>query len=571
MLRPFFLFLLLFTFYFTPTLRAQQEQVSLRILTVRTEAEATTIRSQLQKGESFEALARERSVDPSAKDGGYMGSFKLTDLRSEFQRALDGLAPGQVSAVTRVGNQFVLLERVSVEEVNWTSAMDAGVQAFRNGRYAEAEPRFREAVQYAETFTGGSDRLEDSLHNLAETYRALKKYAEAEPVYRRYLATRWGGPAAPEVLDCFAALLATAYFRDSQFPQVLRDFEQSVSRGPLGEDLYEAMTTVLFKAELMPEAESLMLRGVRMFPASRNARFHLAQLYRHIGKTQKALETLEELARMKAPEGTDPEVDRLQQSVVYQKIGSIQTERVELDAAESAYRKALEITPNSLEARLGLGDVYLQQSRPEDALAEYNRVAAADAKSVSAHLRIADAYLRLGRFAEASDAARKVLSIDPSHRRAHYILATALVRMDRKEEDGKELELYRKVEADSRSQYDRDRNIASLNRGAAAKLLEGHTEESIEAFIKLTESYPDSTAAYLNLGFVQSKLGRHKPAVETFEKLVRLGMGDNFLVQRNLAQEYRLLGDMESSRQHEVLYLQKIDLALQDAVDSNLD
>src|SRR5262245_33863457 len=102
-------FILLFGFS-SLTSHAQQEQVGLRIITVRTEAEATTIRAQLQRGESFEALAREHSVDPSAKDGGYMGLFKLTDLRSEFQRALEGLAPGEVSPVTRVGAQFVLLE-----------------------------------------------------------------------------------------------------------------------------------------------------------------------------------------------------------------------------------------------------------------------------------------------------------------------------------------------------------------------------------------------------------------------------------------------------------------------------
>ena len=43
--------------------------------------------------------------------------------------------------------------------------------------------------------------LEDSLHGLAESYRLQKKYAEADPLYRRYLAIHWGGPSAPEVLD----------------------------------------------------------------------------------------------------------------------------------------------------------------------------------------------------------------------------------------------------------------------------------------------------------------------------------------------------------------------------------
>jgi hypothetical protein len=65
---------------------------------------------------------------------------------------------------------------------------------------------------------------------------------------------------------------------------------------------------------------------------------------------------------------------------------------------------------------------------------------------------------------------------------------------------------------------------------------------------------------------VQSKLGRHQDAAGTFEKMLRLGTGDNFLVHWNLAQEYKLLGNTEGSR-HQVLYLQKVDMALESALD----
>jgi hypothetical protein len=43
------------------------------------------------------------------------------------------------------------------------------------------------------------------------------------------------------------------------------------------------------------------------------------------------------------------------------------------------------------------------------------------------------------------------------------------------------------------------------------------------------------------------------------------------LVSWNLAQEYQYLGDMEASRRHKVVYLQNIDLALREALESNLD
>jgi len=295
---------------------------------------------------------------------------------------------------------------------------------------------------------------------------------------------------------------------------------------------------------------------------SREVHFRLAELYRRSWKPRKALEAFERTSRM--------QLDPLQQSVIYQKLGSIHTELAEFDQATSAYRKALEFTPDSVDARLGLGDVFLQQGKPQDALNEYNRALAADAKSAAAHFRVADANLRLGRFAEASQAAAKVLALDADHRKAHYVLATALVRMNAQDSE-RQLEVSRKLEAEARSETDRGRNIVIVNREAAAKLLEARAEQAIEMFVKAIETFPDSPTAYLNLGIVQSKLGQHQVAVETFQKLLTRNISDSFLVSWHLAQEYRHLGDTEASQRHRVVYLQNIDVALREALESNLD
>jgi tetratricopeptide (TPR) repeat protein len=285
----------------------------------------------------------------------------------------------------------------------------------------------------------------------------------------------------------------------------------------------------------------------------------------------KALEVFEQLSRIKAPAGIDPALDSLQQSVVYQKIGSIRAELSDFEQAVTAYRKALEFTPDSSEARLGLGDVYLREGKPEDALAEYVPVAAASPQSVPAQFRIADANLRRGNYPEAAAAAAKALAIDPKHQRARYIRATALLRMDRRDEGDRDLELYRKLEEETRAERDRNRNVIVLNRGAAGKFLEGRPEEAIGMFLKIIETYPEVSPQYLNLAIVQSKLGRHQAAVDTFQKMLSLGMDDDFLVYWNLSQEYRLLGDMDASRRHEVVYLQNLDVALRDALEWNLE
>ena len=553
------------------------EQIGLRLIAVKTEAEAISLLNQIQSGQSFEAIAKAHSTDPSAKDGGFLGTFRLTDLKADLQRIVTGLEAGQISPATAIGGEFLILQRLTFEEANWMASYNAGLAAFESARYEDAAQKFLQALLYAEKLTPVDDRLEDNLHGLAEAYRLQKQYADAEPFYRRYLALHWGGPSAPEVaevLDRLSMLVTLSYFQDSQFEEARSKFLEAVEHSPLGEGLFTAMSSILFDAQLVDEAEAIMERAAQLFPTSRGVHYRLAELYRRSWKPRKALEVFERIGRMKASAGIDaidPAIDRLQRSVVYQKIGSIHTELAELDQAASAYKKALEFTPDSVDARLGLGDVYLQQGKAEDALKEYNLALAKDPKSAAAHFRNADANLRLGRFPEASAAAAKVLSLDARHRKAHYVLATALVRMGTQEESERELEVYRKLEAEARAETDRGRNIVVVNRGAAAKLLEGSAEEAVEMFRKAIETFPDSATAYLNLGTAQSKLGQHKAAADTFQKILSLNVSDSFLVSWNLAQEYQHLGDSEASRRHQVVYLQNIDVALREALETNLE
>jgi tetratricopeptide (TPR) repeat protein len=134
-------------------------------------------------------------------------------------------------------------------------------------------------------------------------------------------------------------------------------------------------------------------------------------------------------------------------------------------------------------------------------------------------------------------------------------------------ESGRQLDVYRKLEADARAEIDRGRNIVIANRQAAA----AKAEESIPMFVKAIETFPDSPTAYLNLGIIQSSLGQHKTAAETFQKLLTQNISDSFLVSWNLAREYQHLGDSEASLRHRVVYLQNLDVALREALESNLE
>ncbi len=85
------------------------DKVSLRIIVVETLSQAQQVLERLKKGEKFEALAVEMSVDPTAKGGGYLGTINPTELRPELRDALKGVKRGGVSPVARIPEGYAIL------------------------------------------------------------------------------------------------------------------------------------------------------------------------------------------------------------------------------------------------------------------------------------------------------------------------------------------------------------------------------------------------------------------------------------------------------------------------------
>lgn len=73
---------------------------------------ALSVLNQARRGADFSELAKKYSNDASAADGGNLGVFRLNDTLSDFQEALSGMKPGEVSEliVTPVGLHIVKLE-----------------------------------------------------------------------------------------------------------------------------------------------------------------------------------------------------------------------------------------------------------------------------------------------------------------------------------------------------------------------------------------------------------------------------------------------------------------------------
>ena len=74
-----------------------EQEVHARHILVPTEDEAKAIADQLKKGADFAALAKEKSKDPGAADGGDLGYFTKDQMVPEFAEAAFKLDKGQIS------------------------------------------------------------------------------------------------------------------------------------------------------------------------------------------------------------------------------------------------------------------------------------------------------------------------------------------------------------------------------------------------------------------------------------------------------------------------------------------
>ena len=86
--------------------------------------------------------------------------------------------------------------RVSAQSPSWDTHAAAGRRYFEEGRYAEAEKQYLEAVRKAEEFGPKDSRLSVSLSNLAVVYRAQGRFAEGERLYKRSLEIDQSAPGA---------------------------------------------------------------------------------------------------------------------------------------------------------------------------------------------------------------------------------------------------------------------------------------------------------------------------------------------------------------------------------------
>ena len=89
------------------------EKIRCEHILVEKQSIANQLLERIKKGESFEKLAQENSMDSSRKRGGDLGFFGRGMMVREFEKAAFGLGVGEVSQVVKTQFGYHIIKRVA--------------------------------------------------------------------------------------------------------------------------------------------------------------------------------------------------------------------------------------------------------------------------------------------------------------------------------------------------------------------------------------------------------------------------------------------------------------------------
>lgn len=149
----------------------------------------------------------------------------------------------------------------------------------------------------------------------------------------------------------------------------------------------------------MVKAESEFKTAIKLQPDSEEALTTLAYLYNDEGDANRAIQTLSSI----------PESDR--SAKLYSALGYTYEEQKDYKNAIAAYRKAVALDHDNLDAMRGLAQNLLNDGQLDAALSEYKTIADANPEDPQTYLNMSDIYRRKGQFNEALDSLQKASSM----------------------------------------------------------------------------------------------------------------------------------------------------------------
>jgi tetratricopeptide (TPR) repeat protein len=230
----------------------------------------------------------------------------------------------------------------------------------------------------------------------------------------------------------------------------------------------------------LQKAENELKTAVHLDPNSEEAITTLALLYSEEGDTAHALQVLSSV----------PATGR--SAKLYSALGTTYEQRKDYKNAIEAYKKAIQLDRDNLDAIRGLAENLLNDGQMDAALDQYKVIADANPEDAQTYLRIAEIYRKQEKYDLALESLKKAETMVPDSMEVPYNVALVYQAQGRSDEAAKILQdLLRKTEKP-------DNNYSQSDRSNRAVFIE-------------------------RLGRIHRDQSNYSAAVETFRKMLTLG------------------------------------------------
>jgi tetratricopeptide (TPR) repeat protein len=284
---------------------------------------------------------------------------------------------------------------------------------------------------------------------------------------------------------------------DNVLKLAVEQYEQIVKIEPNSVDDHLLLGRLYRLNNDLQKAEAELKTAVKLDPDSEEAVTTLALLYTDEGDTARALQVLSSV----------PDTGR--SAKLYAALGATYEQRKDYKSAIDAYKHAIRLDRDNLDAIRGLAENLLNDGQVDAALDQYRVIADANPEDAQTYLRISEIYRRQGKYDEALDSLKKAQAMVPDALEVPYNIAVVYEAQGRYDEGAKILQdLLKKTEKPDNSYSQADRS----NRGIFI--------ERLGMIYRDQENYPAAVEAFrrmIPLGDENAKTG-YQDVIDTYRE-----------------------------------------------------
>src|ERR1022692_1938262 len=309
---------------------------------------------------------------------------------------------------------------------------------------------------------------------------------------------------------------------DNVLKLAIEQYEQIVKIEPNNVDDHLLLGRLYRLNNDLQKAENELKIAVKLDPDSEEAVTTLALLYTDEGDTAHALQVLSAV----------PDTGR--SAKLYAALGATYEQRKDYKSAIDAYRQAIQLDRDNLDAIRGLAENLLNDGQIDAALDQYKVIADANPEDAQTYLRISEIYRRQGKYDEALENLKKAEAMVPDALEVPYNIAVVYQAQARYDEAVKLLQdLLKKTEKaeSSYSQAERNNRAIFMERLGMVYRDQENYQAAVETFRKmiplgdvrsLLKGTPEDRDVYLRLAIMYTRLKRWSEAEEALNKAERL-------------------------------------------------